>query len=269
MSTTANANTREAVSVAGLDTSYARAGSGESVVFFTGRGYAGRWLPLYERLAAQFDVIVPDQPGFGDTDLPDFINDFNDLAVHHAQFLDQLETGPVHVAGHGFGGWVAAEFAGVYPEQVRSLTLIAPEGLRPDEAEPMVDWYRLTRAQFLDLTIGEDREEWSEYLGFDDFGQEFVADYSERTGVARVAWNPRYSFRLEHRLQRVNGPAQILVPDEDRLVAPSVSRRYAELLPAATVTKVSGDSRPTQHQVVLQEPGRIAELVATLASVRA
>lgn len=268
MSTTANPHIREVVDVAGLDTSFARGGSGESLLFLTGQGYAGRWVPLYELLAARFDVIVPDQPGFGDTDIPDFINDFNDLAVHHAQLLDQLDSGPVHLVGHGFGGWVAAEFAGVYPERVRSLTLIAPEGLRPDESEPMVDWYRLTRAQFLDLTLGEHRDQWAEYVSVEDFGQEFIADYQERIGVARVAWNPRYSLRLEHRLQRVEAPAQVIVPDEDRLVAPSVARRYVELLPGATLTKVSGESSPTQHLVVLQEPDRIVELVGALASVR-
>jgi pimeloyl-ACP methyl ester carboxylesterase len=251
------ANTRQAVNVAGLETSFARGGSGEPLLYLTGQGHSGHWLPLYDRLAAQFDVIVPEHPGFGDTELPDSINDFNDLAVHYAGFLDELAVGPVHLVGHGFGGWLAAEFAGVYPERLASLTLIAPSGLRPDESEPMVDWYRLTRDQMLDLTLGEDRDQWAEHLVYgDNPGVAMVTDYQERIGVARVAWNPRYSFRLEHRLQRVKAPAQIIVPEDDKLIAPSIARRFGELLPGAQVTTVAGE-----HLVVLQDPDRIAELV--------
>ncbi|HWI22685.1 MAG TPA: alpha/beta hydrolase [Baekduia sp.] len=256
------------VDVSGLETAFRRGGSGQPLLYLTGQGYTGRWLPLYESLAQGFDVIVPDHPGFGGTGLPDFINDFNDLAVHYAEFLDVIGTGPVHVVGHGFGGWLAAEFAGVYPERVLSLTLIAPSGLRPDESEPMVDWYRMRPDQVLDLTLGEDRDEWAEFVAPDpDYATATVADYQERMGVARVAWNPRYSFRLEHRLQRVKAPAQIIVPDQDDLIAPSIARRYTEFLPGASLSKVSGDDAPTRHLLVVQEPGKIAELIVKLAGV--
>lgn len=264
--TTAQANATHAVDVGGLRTTFLRGGSGESLVYLADQGHTGRWLPLYERLAERFDVVVPDHPGFGGTDVPDFINDFNDLAVHYAQLLDTLGLGPVHLVGHGFGGWVAAEVAGVYPERVRSLTLIAPSGLRPDDSEPMLDWYRLRRDEVLDLALGTQREQWADLVAADpDYATSAVAEYQERIGMARVAWNPRYSLRLEHRLPRVAAPAQVLVPDEDALVAPSVARRYAELLPAASLTTISGGDAPTRHLVVLQEPEQIATLVVAVA----
>lgn len=257
----------EVVNVCGLETTFRRGGAGQPMLYLTGQGHSGRWLPLYERLAGEFEVIVPDHPGFGGTELPDFINDFNDLAVHYGEFLDVVGAGPVHLVGHGFGGWLAAEFAAAYPERVLSLTLIAPSGLRPDESEPMVDWYRMRRDQVLDLALGEDREQWAELVADDpDYAAATVAEYKERMGVARVAWNPRYSFRLEHRLQRVKVPALVIVPDQDDLIAPSIARRYTEFLPQATLTKVSGEAAPTRHLVVLQEPDRIAELVVGVAT---
>jgi pimeloyl-ACP methyl ester carboxylesterase len=254
-----------AIDVQGLTTTVRRDGRGEPLLYLMGQGYTDRWLPLYARLAERFDVIVPDHPGFGGTDVPDFLTDFNDLAVHYAGLLDALAVGPVHLVGHGFGGWVAAELAGLYPERVRSLTLIAPAGLRPDEDEPMVDWYRMSRAEVLNLTLGEDHERWSEVETAPDYATSTVAEYQERIGIARVAWNPRYSLRLEHRLQRVSVPSQVLVPDRDELVAPSVARRYGELLPDATVTTVSGDDEPTRHLLVIQVPERVAEHVERLA----
>jgi pimeloyl-ACP methyl ester carboxylesterase len=254
------------VDVGSLETAFRRKGAGDPLLFLTGQGYSGRWIPLYEQLAARFDVIVPDHPGFGDTELPDFIVDFNDLSVHYAQFLDAVEAGPVHLVGHGFGGWVAAEFAAIYPERVLSMTLIAPSGLRPIAAEPMVDPYRMSRDKWLDSALGSDREQQAPIVGTDPNPvEQMLADYKERMGVARVAWNPRYSLRLEHRLQRVHAPTQVLVPDEDALTAPSIALRYAELLGCTPAATVSGIGAPTQHLMVIQEPDQIALKVGGLA----
>jgi pimeloyl-ACP methyl ester carboxylesterase len=254
------------VNVGGVETALRRKGPGEPLLYLTGQGYSGRWIPLYEQLAARFDIIVPDHPGFGDTELPDSVLDFNDLAVHYAQLLDSIDAGPVHLVGHGFGGWVAAEFAGIYPERIRSMTLIAPSGLRPDVEEPMVDPYRMRRDQWLDAALGADRKQWAPIVEADpDPASQALADYKERMGVARVAWNPRYSFRLEHRLQRIQAPTQVLVPDEDGLTAPSIARLYTELLGCSPKITISGSETPSQHLVVIQEPDQIAQKVCDLA----
>ncbi|WP_350351670.1 alpha/beta hydrolase [Microbacterium sp. A8/3-1] len=256
------------IDVLGLATTYRRVGAGEPLIYLGDQGYSGRWIPLFDSLASRFDVIVPDHPSFGGTDIPDGLMTFTDLVVHYAEFLDALGLKDAHVVGHGFGGWIAAEFAAVYPERVTSLTLVAPTGMLPDEDEPMVDSFRLDREKWLDAALGADRSEWAPIIDADEDGANRVlTDYRERIGIARVAWNPRYSLALEHRLQRVKSPAQVLVPDEDALIGPSVARRFAELLPtvASSVT-ISGDGRRSQHMVVIQEPEKIAHAVTTLTA---
>ncbi|HWH26952.1 MAG TPA: alpha/beta hydrolase [Pseudolysinimonas sp.] len=255
------------VDVIGLDTVYRRRGEGDPVLFFEGQGYSGRWIPFYEELAATFDVIVPDHPSFGETELVDPINDFNDLSVHYAAFLDALGVGPVHAVGQGFGAWVAGEFAAIYPERVRSLTLISPTGTLPDEDEKMVDPYRLDREHWLDAALGPDRDQYNFVIDSDEDGvNRVLTDYKERIGIARVAWNPRYSLRMEHRLARVTAPSQVLIPEEDKLITPSVARRYSELLSTAAPVTIVGASAPTQHLLVIQEPAQIAQKVVELAS---
>ncbi|MGZ3330218.1 MAG: alpha/beta fold hydrolase, partial [Xanthobacteraceae bacterium] len=47
-----------------------RAGFGSPLLFLHGGGGAGTWLPFMARLAATFDVIVPEHPGFGESETP-------------------------------------------------------------------------------------------------------------------------------------------------------------------------------------------------------
>src|SRR5437899_1249625 len=103
-----------------------------------------RWLPLYEALSRYGDVVVPEHPGFGETPLPDWLDGFDDLVLHYAELADLLELGRFHLVGYSFGGWIAAELAAFYPERLRSLTLIAPLGLRVQGHTP-ADLFRMSR----------------------------------------------------------------------------------------------------------------------------
>lgn len=62
------------------------------------------------------------------------IRDARDQAVWVEQTLAQLELPKVHLVGHSFGGWSAANYAARYPERVASLSLLEPvfvfQGLR-------------------------------------------------------------------------------------------------------------------------------------------
>lgn len=42
------------------------------------------------------------------------------------QTLKKLNLNKVHIVGHSFGGWSAANFAGMYPEKLSSLSLLEP-----------------------------------------------------------------------------------------------------------------------------------------------
>jgi pimeloyl-ACP methyl ester carboxylesterase len=71
------------------------------------------WEPVFERLAAERDVIAVDMPGFGAS--PALANGADPtpqaLAAGVERFLDTLGLERVHVAGNSLGGWVALELA--------------------------------------------------------------------------------------------------------------------------------------------------------------
>jgi pimeloyl-ACP methyl ester carboxylesterase len=107
-----------------------RRGDGPPLVLLHGLGSSRRaWEPVIPTLAAQFDVLAVDLPGFGDSaQLPPEIEpDPRALARAVANALDGWGIEKAHVAGNSLGGWVALELAEIWP--VASLTLLSPAGL--------------------------------------------------------------------------------------------------------------------------------------------
>src|SRR5262249_53610181 len=68
-----------------------RGGTGTPMLFLHGAGGAGAWLPFMARLAKKFDLIVPEHPGFGESDTPPWLDNIADLANFYLDFLDQLD----------------------------------------------------------------------------------------------------------------------------------------------------------------------------------
>src|SRR5260370_18255145 len=77
-----------------------RAGSGDPVLFLHGGGGAGFWLPFMARLATKFDVMVPEHPGFGQSETPTLLDTLADLANFYLDFLVLLDLHVILLFGH-------------------------------------------------------------------------------------------------------------------------------------------------------------------------
>ena len=107
-----------------------RAGSGDPLLFLHGANGLPIWLPVFEQLSKHFEVIVPEHPGFGASDNPSWMRNIGDLAMFYLDFIDGLGHRPVHLVGQSLGGWAAAELAVRNCTRLKTLTLLAPAGLR-------------------------------------------------------------------------------------------------------------------------------------------
>src|SRR5262245_33454623 len=117
------------IAVRGCNIKLMRGGSGPPLLFLHGSSGAGAWLPFMQSLAARFDVIVPEHPGFGDSDTPDWLDTIHDLAYFYLDFLEQLDLDRVHLVGVSLGGWIAAELAVRDTYRLSSLTLVDAAGI--------------------------------------------------------------------------------------------------------------------------------------------
>jgi len=252
----------DVVDVRGLEVAYRRKGSGPPTVFLHGAGGTRMWLPFYERMSGSVDFVAPEHPGFGDTPAVEWLEGFDDLVLHYRDVFDALELDRIHLIGFSLGGWIAANLAIFYPERLRSLTLVAPAGLRMPEA-PMTDFLRMPPEQIPDILFNGRTEDYLEFLPDPHDIDAAIRGYGEASTFARLAWNPRYDYRLDRRLPNVDLPALVIEPDEDRLIPNAHCARWAELLPNALLERVAGDRNPTGHGVLMQEPDKAAALITS------
>ncbi len=97
-------------------------------------GGSGSWTHWVRNIAplhaAGWHVLVPDLPGFGDSDLPLGGSDANHQLAHLHAGLAQLQApGPVSLVGFSFGGMAAALWLAAYPQDAQQLVLVGAPGM--------------------------------------------------------------------------------------------------------------------------------------------
>jgi pimeloyl-ACP methyl ester carboxylesterase len=241
-----------------------RGGAGQPLLFLHAAGGAGAWHEFHELLAAGFDVIAPDHPGFGKSDeFPD-VQAMDDLVYHYLDVLDALGLDRPHVAGASFGGWIAAELAVHSPHRIGSLTLLSAAGLRLT-GHPVPDIFLMSPAR-LAATLFHDPPPLPPSALPPSAGppdvDAILAAYRDATAMARFSWAPYlHNPKLERRLRRVSAPTLVVAPDDDRLIPVAHARRYAELIGGATFASVADCG----HAMYFEKPAAFADLVRSFA----
>ncbi|MGI8927553.1 MAG: alpha/beta fold hydrolase [Tepidiformaceae bacterium] len=260
MTTATESFTETTLQVAGLKLRLMQAGSGAPVVILHHSTGNPGWIPLYERLSGEFAVTVPDMPGYGQSERPEWARDARDLAILMNAAIEQLDLEGVTLVGLGFGGFVAAELATMSRCRLGRLVLVGAAGLQPEEGEildqMLVDYDEYVKVSFRDdaayaASFGE--------TPADDIKQ--LWDFS-REMTARVTWKPyMFNRRLGPLLGEVHTPTLIIWGENDRVVPISCARQYERLLPGARLEVLPGAG----HAVELEDAARVAELISAHA----
>jgi pimeloyl-ACP methyl ester carboxylesterase len=247
----------EWIEVGGLRVAYRRKGQGPTTLYLHGAGLTRMWLPLYERLSGSVDLLVPEHPGYGETEMPDWLDGFDDLVIHYDSLLDALELERVHLVGYSLGGWIAAEIAVFHPRRLESLTLVTPIGLRIP-GKPVGDVFAMD-PETLFMTMFNDPTNAPQILPDIESLDEIEHQFGEMATLARLAWNPRFDPKLERRLERVSCPTLVVRAEHDRLVPDEMAERYAELIDGARIETVPG----TGHALVVEQPEMTADVISS------
>jgi len=253
-------HSHEFVEIAGCKTEIRRGGSGEPCLFLHGAGGNPDWMPFMDRLAQEFDLVAPSHPGFGRSDLPDWLDRMADLAYFYLDFLDRLDLDGVHLVGSSLGGWLAAEIALRSAHRLKSLTLVGSGGLLV-KGVPMGDIFIWSpeegaRNLFHDQKIAEQR-----------LAQPVDAEMQDillrnRFATARLAWNPRFhNPELRKWAHRITLPTMILWGDDDKVFPLPYAHAFKEILPHAELRVVEKCGHLPQYE----KPDAFVDAVRAIA----
>ena len=245
------------IEVGGLRVAYRRKGQGAATLYLHGAGLTRMWLPFYERMSQSVDLIVPEHPGYGETEMPEWLDGFDDLVIHYDALLDALELERVDLVGYSLGGWIAAEIAVFHPRRIESLTLITPIGLRIP-GKPPADIFAMD-PEVLFMTFFNDPANAAQILPDFESLEEIEHQFGEAATLARLAWNPRFDPKLDRRLDRISAPTLVVKAENDRLVPGELADRYAERIAGARVETVPG----TGHALIVEQPDKTADVVTS------
>jgi pimeloyl-ACP methyl ester carboxylesterase len=203
-----------AIEVAGTRLRTLEAGEGRPVLFLHGAAGA-QWSPLLEQLAARCRVIAPEHPGFGRTQVPEWMMSTGDVAFFYLDVLRALDLDDVDLVGHCLGGWIAAEVAIRSTARLRTLTLLAPAGVAHADA-PFDDIFAWGAEEFAQRHF-HDRKlaaEWQQVQAALDID----VVLQNRTALARLAWSPRLANpQLPYWLHLIDVPTLLIWGEDDRV----------------------------------------------------
>jgi pimeloyl-ACP methyl ester carboxylesterase len=229
MAVSSNGFSDSTINVGGTAVSLLRGGSGRPLlVLHEELGHPG-WLSWHSELAGGHSLLLPVHPGFGVLPRVGWVSGVRDLAGFYSRMLRGMALGPVDVIGFSLGGWIAAEMAAADAEQFRSMTLVAPAGVRPPEGE-ILDLFIVTARAYLDASVHDaaGTPEFAALYGGEETTDQFEAWEDARAESARLAWKPyMHNPSLPHLLEGVQGlPTLIIWGRDDRIIPLSAGQTY-------------------------------------------
>lgn len=183
------------------------------------------WPRFAKHFVDDFDVIIPDLAGHGDTGFDaNWDYSITAQAARVAALLEALNIQQAHLIGNSMGGYLAAQFAIGYPQQTLSATMVNPAGVTFPQPSEM----------YLLIKAGDNPFFMHQRSDFDRFYPMTMAKppYLPKVVLAAVAQkyiDRRESLQtifndfhntplLDNDLQRITAPAMLWWGDQDRLL---------------------------------------------------
>jgi pimeloyl-ACP methyl ester carboxylesterase len=228
---------KEFISVAGCKTRIHRGGQGRTVLLLHGAGGSGNLLSFACGLADHADVILPDHPGFGETDLPPWLDDVHDAAFFYLDLMKALDLRDVLVVGSSLGGWIALEIAVRSTARISGLVLWGAAGLNCPEARRgdlfMWDPPRRIRNMIHDQALAD------RMLSMPQSPEQQAIAVKNEFATARLAWEPRFFDPNLHKwLHRVDVPTRIVWGQYDKVFPLPFGETLHRHIPGSTLTVI-------------------------------
>ena len=235
------------------------AGRGAPLVWLHSFHDRGGWSPFLDRLAERYAVHAPFHPGVQGSRGVERLDDLLDLVLAYDELLDRLGLDAAHLAGHFFGGMIAAELAATFPRRAAGLVLVSPLGLWRDDAPPAD--VAILPAEDLPGVLWADpgsavAREWAALPETEEenVGAQ-IESIQRRAAMAKFVW-PIPDKGLTKRLHRVAAPTLLLWGEADRANPVVYAEEWQRRVKGAALRLLPGG-----HMLVHEAPDASAAAV--------
>lgn len=239
-------------------------------------GFTGskeNWFPVARHLREGYRVVVPDLPGWGESNRIDGANyGFLAQSERVARFLQAVSPDePVVLLGHSMGGGIAALTAARHPERVARVALIDAAGVRFRDnrfgidvlagRNPFAVYDQASLQRYLDTVF------------FDDAAKPTIPWPADRVYIARRTQDAAFEQAVLDRIGRsderflpgddavrIRQPALLLWCRQDAVIDASALALYAQRIPQARRIMLEGCG----HMSILEKPDAVANAVVEL-----
>ncbi|MGH8077808.1 MAG: alpha/beta fold hydrolase [Lysobacter sp.] len=256
----------------------APAGAPTLVMLHGFTGSKENWYPVAERLRGKYRLLVPDLPGWGESERKPGA-DYGFLAQDErvAAFIEQIarqpgqQRGEVVLLGHSMGGGIAALTAARHPQLVDRVALLDAAGVRFRDNQfgadvlagknpfAVADSDSLRR--YIDTVFHRAGAKpwipWPASSGLIAYRREAAA--FEQSVLDRIGRGPE-RFAPGDAAADIRQPALLLWGRQDSVIDPSAIELYADKMPQAT--KVLLDD--CGHMSLVEHPDAVAAAITLL-----
>jgi len=242
----------EKIQVNNITLAYKRLGNGSPLMLIHGYPLDHTiWNDAAELLKNDFDLILPDLRGFGQSTTVETPYTMSDMADDLAGLLDHLGVEKVALAGHSMGGYVALAFVKKHPQWVSGLGLVASQAAA-DTPERKALRYE-TADEVSKKGAGVVAEGMTPKLSADAGVQAFVRSLMERQTPSAVIGALKAMAEREDTLSylsSVSFPVALIHGDMDTLIPVERAREIKAVLPSAQLTELQGIG----HMPMMESP---------------
>jgi len=205
--------------------------NGKTVVLLHGKNFNGAyWETTIEALKKEgFDILVPDQIGFGKSSKPDYFQySFQQLAENTKNLIENLQIESTTILGHSMGGMLATRFALMYPEMTEKLVLVNPIGLEDWKLkipyQSVNDWYEQELKKDYESIKNYQKENY--YAG--DWNEDYakwaklLAGWTLNENYPIIAWNAALTYDMiltqpvVYEFEELEVPTLLIIGTRDR-----------------------------------------------------
>jgi 3-oxoadipate enol-lactonase len=253
---------------AGAGLYWERSGRGEPLLLI--QGMSGTHLawgePFLSRLEPDFDCVVFDNRGIGNSAEVTQPFTISDLAADTVAVMDAADLDTAHVLGISMGGMIAQQLALAAPDRIRTLTLgctysggpgsslIAPEDAGPLlEAMASGNLDRVFKAAYevnLSPAFRAEESHWDDFVAM-------AGALPARQQTVQLQLGAIGGHDTQARLAEIAAPTLVVHGTADKMIPVANGKLIASLIPGARLELLDG----VGHMFWWEQPERSAELL--------